>query len=432
MPNAAFASGFINSFIDSQTQQRQRKEQNARDTINFLVSTGRLRNYDDLKPYLQTMFPQLGEKPKGAKGGQGQPQDPNQVLKQFVDPMFQLMQSNGGQGVGGGAQNGPGVVGAMAQNRPAPQPAAAPTSMFLSDEELQQRATAGEQTKSDITEGRETRLEGVRHGDAMELEGARESARLAAEQARRKGGVADKQATQDPDGAWTIKVRDKDTGEVIYKQQANAPKVAKETGPLAERKKELIAMGVPEDRAESVAATQLAKERQTKQQQSGARLGAYLSMSRQALLTSTERYNEMKQNFPYTLAAKMSGAEVAGLRPEIVQQQLAKGRAALAKPTPADRDGQKEASKIVEAATKAAATMAGKQSKVLEGLGIDDDEATIRRNLIQEMSGGADPAAVEALAHTRLTAPATAAKPSALPPTTITTPRGAWTVAPAQ
>jgi hypothetical protein len=92
MPSAAFASGLLNTFLDKQTQERDRREANTRDTINFLISTGRVRDYNDLLPVVNTLFsaPPPGVQ-GGGKGAKGQP-DPHQVLAQFLNPAFQMQQ----------------------------------------------------------------------------------------------------------------------------------------------------------------------------------------------------------------------------------------------------------------------------------------------------------------------------------------------------
>ena len=406
MPNANFAGAFLNKFIDVQQKEKDRKAQNTRDSINFLISTGRVRDYNDLMPLIESLNPQagqLGKKPTGGKGGQ---LDVHSVLGQFLNPAFKMAQES--KTMGG-------------QTRPsfqAPPPAPPSPSLLMHEDEFQ---------------AREDQVAAHKEALAIDLDRQRQKAeedrQIAVDRARadtkpQPKGTPDKQPHQNLDGTWSLTVRDAQ-GNRLYDQPAQAPKA---TGALAERKQELIAKGIPEDRAGFVAATQLEGERGTKQQQASTRLGAYLAMSRQALASNTLRYEEMKQTFPYTLAAKMSGAEVAAMRPEVVRMTLARGQAALDKPTAADKDAQKEASKIVEAATKTAATLAGKENTILKGLGIDDDEATIRRNLIQEMSGGQDPDQVEALAITRLVTPP--APKSAMTPATVNTPRGTWTVTP--
>lgn len=139
-----------------------------------------------------------------------------------------------------------------------------------------------------------------------------------------------------------------------------------------------------------------AKDTQVKQQNSGARLNAYLKMSSQSLLTNKEHYDEMQTLFPHVLAAKIAGEDIAALRPEVIRQQLAKGAKALDKP---DLTAAKEAEKIVATATRLAESQSIKESAMGRALGWNDDKATIRKNLIQQLSAGQDPAAVEALAQ---------------------------------
>jgi hypothetical protein len=167
MPNLAFAGGFLNSFIDTQLEERKRQETNTRDMINFMVSTGRVRDYNDLLPMLGSLFPGLQQgqgKGKGGGGGsgksgaQGQP-DPNSMLAQWLNPAFKMDQearqrkATEGQTAGQPVTSGAGQPG---QQRP--------PGLFLTEDEVQSRATAAEQSKSNITEGARTRELGVEHG----------------------------------------------------------------------------------------------------------------------------------------------------------------------------------------------------------------------------------------------------------------------------
>jgi hypothetical protein len=451
MPSAAFAGSFLNSFIDEQLKERDRRDTNTRDVINFLVGSGRVRDYNDLLPMMGTLFPGLAQ--KQGKGGGGKPgggkgqqqQDPNSILAQWLNPAFKMA-----------------TEGATAGQR------ATGSGPLLSDAEVQQRADVGEQHKSDIQFGNFQREEKVRQAGAMELEGARAASSLAVENARVAGraikwtpGTTPGSAL--PRGAFDIYGQPLDPSK-HYRQgedgsgalQFAPAESPKDTGPLAERTRENVALGMTPDRAQQVAAIQIDQERRTKQTQAAGRYGASMAMSRQALLTNTERYTEMKETFPYSLAAKMSGAEAASFKPELIQRQLERGDVTLktaeerlsqlqagradtealrkarlalaqAKVTAAKSasDAQKEASKIVEAATKQAHVLWGKQGSLVTILGVaPGSEDEIRRNLIQEMSGGLDAADVEELASSRIAAPAAPAA------TTPTLPPG-WSVEPA-
>lgn len=150
-------------------------------------------------------------------------------------------------------------------------------------------------------------------------------------------------------------------------------------------------------------------ETSVKQAQASQRLTATLQMSRAALASSGERLTEMQQLFPHVLAAKIAGEDIAALRPEVIRQQLAKGDKALAgKPS---ETAQKEALKVVQSATKLAKSQATKESAMGRALGWNDDEETIRKNLIRELSGGQDPDEVETLSRAATT-PAASARPA--------------------
>jgi hypothetical protein len=193
VPNAAFASGFLNGFIDTQTKERDRRDQNARDAINFMVSTGRIRNYDDLKPMLEQLFPGLGGKAGKGGGGKGGQQDPNAQLKQYIDPIFTLMHQNNQQQGGGGqpqAQpwNGGGGQGAPQQpGDPQRTQGGGQSSMFLSDEELQQRQASGEQQKADIQFGTKAKELGLEHGYRTQENQQTEAAALERVKEQNKG-----------------------------------------------------------------------------------------------------------------------------------------------------------------------------------------------------------------------------------------------------
>lgn len=397
MPSASFATGFLNSVFDARAEATARRDTNTRDVVNFLVSSGRVKDYNDLLPFMDTLFNQGGGG-RGGKGGRGKPggggkggQDPHAILAQFLNPAFKMEQEKGQAGAPGAGTTLGG------QQRPRfPSPGERTGAPLFTEQEMQQRDEQEYQRKKEIDFNFWKKEEAQKTIDAIEKEKAKPS-RLQQKFVRYQG--KDISASFDP---ATGKYLDASGVELVGAVEKPA---GAQTGALAERVKELRAQGISEERAPLVASMQLEKERGTKQQQATQRLNTYMSMSKQVLLTNTERYNEMKQLWPHLLATKIAGEEVAKLRPDAVRMTLKRGQAALDKPTAADRDGQKEASKIVEQATKLATTMAGKQSSILTALGIDDDKATIRRGLIQELSGGADPDAVEELANTRLVAP---------------------------
>lgn len=408
MPSAAFAGSFLNSFVDAQTAERDRKERNTRDIINFMVSTGRVRDMNDLLPIMATMFPGLQQKGKGQGGGGKGPaggqgggkgqQDPGSMLAQWLNPAFQMDQQARQQKATEGRTAGQPITG---------------RGPFMTNEEIQQQSDLAKQHDSDIQFAQFKREEKIRQEGALALEQARVAGRAVKWQAGSVPGSSLPTGLSDIYGQPIDPAKHYRQGEDGTGTQAFAPTESpKETGLLAERTKELIARGIPADRAPMVAALQLDKERGVKQQQAAGNYAANMALKRQVLATDVERYTEMRATFPYSLAMKMAGAEIAELRPELVRQQIAKGSAAVVTP-----DAQKEASKIVEAATKQAHVLWGKQGELVTLLGwAPGSEEEIRRNLIQEMSGGQDPATVEALASARITARApTPRTPGAAP-----------------
>lgn len=385
MPSAAFATGILDGAFGTIKSERDRKDKNALDMANLLISTGRVRDYNDLVehiPQFQELF--AGPDSKGGKkGGKNGAPDPHQMIGALINPILKKASQGGGDQQGGGQPQQGQPQGQGGGQQPQ-QP------KLLSEQEATDRDQANAQQKRDAD-----------FADFKRRSTVTEAARIAEEQAKVHKGTADKEPSQNADGKWTIKVRDAD-GNVVFEQPSAGPK---QTGALGERVKELVAQGIPPERAQAVAALQLTKERGVKQQQSAERLGAYMKMSNQALATNSERYAEMKESFPYTLSAKMQGIDLG-----LERLDLAKERQAFSEGKSAG-----DALKIVDAATKAAASLAGKKSTILMGLGLEDDEATIRRNLIQEMSGGADPDTVEALAKGKATstgAGGTATKPA--------------------
>jgi uncharacterized protein YoaH (UPF0181 family) len=391
MPSAAFATGFLNSVFDQRDEAIKRRDTNTRDVVNFLVSSGRVKDYNDLLPFMETLFDTGGG--RGGRGGtgggkgKGGQQDPHALLAHFLNPAFKMEQEKGQAGAPGAGTTLGG------QQRPSfPSPDQRTGAPLYTEQDMQQRQDQEYQQKKAIDFDFWKKEEAQKTIDKIE--------EVQAKPVKETGALAERVKE------LVARGMPQDQAENAASQQLEQERIGKtRTGAIGERTKELIAQGISAERAPQVAALQLERERGTKQQQAAQRLNTYMGLSRQALLTNTERYNEMKQLWPHLLATRIAGETVAQMRPDVVRLALARGKAALEKPTAADRDGQKEASKIVEQATKLATTMAGKQSSILTSLGIDDDEATIRRGLIQELSGGADPDEVEALANTRLVSP---------------------------
>lgn len=374
-------AGGIGKALQAKKQRQYDEEQRNHDLMVSMVQAG-LKDGTIKDPNAAFQFLVTGGKGKGKKP---------------LPPMLQSLIGATGKLLGkGGTPDASKTMGGQDRASFAPPPQN-PIQFLTPEEQETQRIRNQQREFTEVTQPEET----FKTNEAIRRE-----------QAKPQRGTADKQATQNPDGKWTIKVRNAD-GEVIYEQPANAPK---QTGALAQRMEQLRALGIPEDRLASVAAKQLADERGVKQRESATRLAAYLDLSRASLLASKERLAEMQQSFPYLLQSRIANAFTAQDR-----QAIEDYKAATVGGAADPRKAQTAAAKIVAAATKQAATLAGKESSILKGLGLEDDEATIRRNLIQEMSGGADPDLVEQQAKASVT-------PSAPSPTAA--PTGAGKVPP--
>jgi len=115
MGSLDFASGIIGGYFDQVAQERARKEQNSLQAAQFLLQTGRVRDFNDLLPFLG---PLMEKSPFGSvlkKGGQGKGGgkgkagggDPSSILSAFINPMI-------GQGQGQRGQPGPPGSGTLA------------------------------------------------------------------------------------------------------------------------------------------------------------------------------------------------------------------------------------------------------------------------------------------------------------------------------
>lgn len=196
-----------------------------------------------------------------------------------------------------------------------------------------------------------------------------------------------------------------DNAEAYYQQAAQALGQERQTrqtqykGEIGQRIEQLVASGIPADRAPAVAALQLQKERTDKIKQASARTEAALAMSRVELAKNTELSSELKQTFPFRLASIQAGADSAADRAVVAEYKAA---------TLGQGDEQKAATaaaRIIAAATSRASMLASKKSDILMSLGVEEDEAAIREGLIREYSGGDEPSVVEARAAKATTAP---------------------------
>lgn len=175
MGNLAFATGLMDGYFGHQNAERDRKEKNAQAAVNFLISSGRVRDYNDILPLIDQATGGAGGtgKPQGFKGGltagsKGKGgQDPHSILSQIMNPI--LLASRGTTGTdGSGGPSGSTGSTVPGQDQPAPAqpatpsaPAATPPQAgpgpLMSDAELAQRKTG-----IDITTNRAMNAEDVR------------------------------------------------------------------------------------------------------------------------------------------------------------------------------------------------------------------------------------------------------------------------------
>jgi hypothetical protein len=383
------ASGIAET-LNKRADDKHAEEKKNRELVSTLVAeglkSGKIKDPDAaFRFFLKNLSGKSGKKPI----------EMPPMLKSIIGGIKHL------GGKGGGESEADQVAGRMAS---APKPGGqggdeqAPGIHFLTEGESTAQGNAAQLD-----------LEKKRASEISEPAAAKQHTRRMEElelQGKGKKGTRDKTATQNAEGKWVYNVRGAD-GEVIYEEPAQAPR---KPGKLGQRIDELVAKGANPDQAEKLAAEQLETERRTTQAQASTRLDAYMKSSRAALLANQERLMEMQQSFPYLLATRISNSDTANFRAAINEY-----KAATVGPGASATKAYTAAAKIVQQATKQAATLASKQSTVLTTLGIDPDEATIRRNLIQEMSGGEDPTKIEALARQAVAVPEDAATPDKEP-----------------
>lgn len=122
MPNAEFAANLIGGFYDTTLKERDRKDRNAIEAAKFLMSTGRVKDMNELMPLLST----LGDPTQGKFKGGKKAQDPQQILQAFVNPSLKM----GAQTAGG-------------QQQPSfQQPAGGSGAKLFTEDEAQQRKMA--------------------------------------------------------------------------------------------------------------------------------------------------------------------------------------------------------------------------------------------------------------------------------------------------
>jgi len=96
MPNMDFASGLLGGYHESLKTERERRDKNSMDAAQFLLQTGRVRDYNDLLPILGGLFDPQGKGPGNKRGGKGKV-DPHTLLGAFINPALAAHHARAGQ-----------------------------------------------------------------------------------------------------------------------------------------------------------------------------------------------------------------------------------------------------------------------------------------------------------------------------------------------
>lgn len=252
MPNAAFASGFLGSVFDTMQAERARRDQNAMFAAQYLLSTGRVKNYNDLTPLIGDLFESpLSMKGKGGKGG-GKGGGIHDILAKFINPALQ------GQGGAAGAQGAKTLGGQAQPSFPSTGGnvegggQASGAGLFTEDE-FQKRGEAADQRQLDRN-----------FTDFERRERATTKGRIEVEQAK-PHRTQQKWVTVN---GKTVSANYDPVDHTYYDNDGNPIQGAVErpsptTGALAERTRQVQAQfpGVSPERAQAVAAKQLQDER---------------------------------------------------------------------------------------------------------------------------------------------------------------------------
>jgi len=153
VPDLDFASGLLSGFQKKVNDERARKDQNNQFIVSTLINSGRVKDINDLAPFLGDLGSKTGSGGgKGKSGGAGGKQDPMGIIGMLVNPIFKKHAEK----VQAAGQPG----GSDGQTQPQQPPQGAQiggrsVGMF-SEDEMQQRADAvrqqqlKEQTQSKI------------------------------------------------------------------------------------------------------------------------------------------------------------------------------------------------------------------------------------------------------------------------------------------
>jgi hypothetical protein len=226
VPNAAFASGLLNGYFDTVTQERKRRDDNNLAAAQFLMQTGRVKDFNEILPLIGDMLTPMGASSTTGKkrGGKDQMQ-PQDLLAKFINPALAGQSGPGSQGTPGG----PEATTVEGQAKPSfPAVGGAPGATGYSDpgagrllyteDEAQQRTEAAQ--------GRQqTRAVNVYE----QQQDAQTRRQIAVEQAKIHRGVVDKQQSQNPDGTWVFKIRNPANPNEVWGEQPAQPPTAMQT-----------------------------------------------------------------------------------------------------------------------------------------------------------------------------------------------------------
>lgn len=123
MPSIDFASGLLGSYFDTVNAERNRQDKNKLDAADFLLRSGRLKDYNDLLPIIGDLG-EPGISVKGGKGGKAKgAMSHHDLLGSLINPILQATQQQNG-----GAAGTAGVAPAPATSGAAPGTGGAPAT----------------------------------------------------------------------------------------------------------------------------------------------------------------------------------------------------------------------------------------------------------------------------------------------------------------
>lgn len=233
--------------------------------------------------------------------------DPNQAMQ------FMMENAPGGK-KGKGQNDAPwknlvgGIIKAGGQSQA--QSPSMPT--FLTADQL---AAKKEQQAIDLKKREQTEITGPAE-EAKEARLHKYKMEEEEEKAKHLKGVPDKQPHQNPDGSWSLSVRDPVNGAVIYEQPAQPP-TAKT--PLQKEAEEVQALypGMDPGRVKQVAAVRIQERTDREYNLKRDRALNGLALSRARLALDQEKFAETKEMFPILMATRAVNLDIANARSAI-------------------------------------------------------------------------------------------------------------------